>query len=59
MRRANLIGAITANMYMLLVITVFIARILGQPKTGQRIGLASTLALIPLVYLFMVGLNTN
>lgn len=44
---------------MLLVITLFIARILGKPETGQWIGLASTLTLIPLVYLFIVGLNTS
>ena len=59
MQRVNLIGAITANVYILLVIAVFVARILGQPETGQWIGLASTLTLIPLVYLFVVGLNTN
>ena len=59
MRTANLIGAITANVYMLLVIAVFIARMLGRLETGQWIGLASTLALIPLVYLFVAGLNTN
>jgi len=44
---------------MLLVIAVFIARMLGQLEIGQWIGLASTLALIPLAYLFVVGLNTN
>ena len=59
MRTANVIGAITANVYMLLVIVMFIARILGQLETGRWIGLASTLALIPLVYLFIVALNTN
>ena len=58
-RTANLIGAITANVYMLLVIAVFIARMLGRLETGQWIGLASTLALIPLVYLLVAGLNTN
>lgn len=59
MRTANLIGAITANVYMLLVIAVFIARMLGRLEIGQWIGLASTLALIPLAYLFVVGLHTN
>ncbi len=54
-----MIGAITANVYMLLVIAVFIARMLGQLEIGQWIGLASTLALIPLAYLFVVGLHTN
>ena len=58
-RTANLIGAITANVYMLLVIALFIARMLGQLEIGQRIGLASTLALIPLVYLFVAGLRTD
>jgi len=59
MRKTSLIGAITANVYMLLVVAVFIARILGQFQTGQWIGLASTLAAIPLVYLFIAGLNKN
>ena len=59
MRTANLIGAITANVYMLLVIALFIARMLGRFEIGQWIGLASTLAIIPLAYLFVVGLHTN
>lgn len=58
-RTANLIGAITANVYMLLVIALFIARMLGQLEIGQWIGLASTVALIPLFYLFVVGLRTD
>ena len=59
MRGVNLIGAITANVYMLLVIAMFIARMLVQLEIGQWIGLTSTLVLIPLLYLFIVGLNTN
>ena len=59
MRTANLIGAITANVYMFLVIALFIARMLGQLEIGQWIGLASTFAIIPLAYLFAVGLHTN
>lgn len=58
-RTANLIGAITANVYMLLVITLCIARMLGRLEIGQWIGLASTLAIIPLAYLFVIGLHTN
>jgi hypothetical protein len=54
-----LIGAITANVYMFLVIAVFIARMLGQLEIGRWIGLVSTLALIPLAYLFVAGLQTN
>ena len=44
---------------MLLIIAVFIARILGWLETGRWIGLASTLALIPLAYLLVVGINTK
>ena len=44
---------------MLLVIAVFIARMLGQLEIGRWIGLVSTLALIPLAYLFVAGLHTN
>lgn len=58
-RIASLVGAITANVYMLLIIAVFIARILGWLETGRWIGLASTLALIPLAYLLVVGINTK
>ena len=58
-RRANLIGAITANAYMLLIIAVFIMRISGQIEVGAWIGLISTLALVPLVYLLMVGIRTG
>jgi len=44
---------------MSLVIAVFVARMLGQLEIGQWIGLISNLALIPLAYLFVVGLHTN
>lgn len=44
---------------MLLVIAMFIARMSGQFEIGQWIGLASTLAIIPLAYVFRVGLGTN
>jgi hypothetical protein len=55
---ANLVGAITANVYMLLIIAMFIARILGWYEIGRWIGIASSLILIPLTYLFIVGLKT-
>jgi hypothetical protein len=58
-RADNLIGAITANVYMLLVIAVFVARMLGQLEIGRWIGLVSTLALIPVAHLFVAGLHTN
>jgi hypothetical protein len=59
MRTSNLIGAITANVYMLLIIAVFISRILGLLEIGRWIGFTSSLILIPLVYLFVVGLRTG
>jgi len=56
-RIANLVGAITANVYMLLIIAMFTARILGRLEIGRWIGIASSLVLIPLIYLFGVGLS--
>jgi hypothetical protein len=56
---ANLVGAITANVYMLLIIAVFTARILGWLEIGRWIGIASSLVLIPLIYLFVIGLKTD
>jgi hypothetical protein len=58
-RTANLVGAITANVYMLLIIAMFTARILGWFEVGRWIGIASSLVLIPLIYLFVVGLKTD
>jgi len=58
-RIANLVGAITANVYMLLIVAMFTARILGWLETVHWIGIASSLVLIPLSYLFIVGLKTD
>ena len=44
---------------MLLIIAVFISRILGLLEIGRWIGFTSSLILIPLVYLFVVGLRTG
>ncbi len=54
---SNLIGAIAATVYMLLIITMFTARILGWLEIGHWIGLTSSLILVPLIYLFIVGLK--
>jgi hypothetical protein len=54
-----LVGAITANVYMLLIIAVFVSRILGWLEIGRWIGIASSLVLIPLIYLFVIGLKTD
>ena len=58
-RNANLVGAITANVYMLLIIAVFISRILGWFEIERWVGFASSLIIVPLVYLFVVGLGTG
>ena len=56
---ADLIGAITANVYMLLIIAVFVARILGLLEISRWIGFTSSLVIFPLLYLFFVGLRTS
>ena len=56
-RFTNLVGAITANAYMLLIIVVFIARIFNWLEIGRWVGLVSSLIIVPLVYLFVVGLR--
>jgi hypothetical protein len=58
-RNANLVGAITANVYMLLIIAVFVSRILGWFEIERWVGFASSLIIVPLVYLFVVGLGTG
>lgn len=58
-RTADLTGAITANVYMLLVIALLSARIAGLLELASWIGLTSFLVVIPLAYLFVTGLRTN
>ena len=59
LRLANLVGAIAANVYILLIIAVFISRILGWIKVEHWVGFASSLIIVPLFYLFVVGLRTG
>jgi len=56
---ADLVGAMTANVYMLMIIAVFVARILGLFEISRWIGFASSLVIFPLLYLFAVGLGTG
>ena len=56
---ADLVGAITADVYMLLIIAVFIARILGLLEISRWIGFTSSLVIFPLLYLSVVGLRTK
>jgi hypothetical protein len=55
----DLVGAITANVYMLLIIIVFITRILGWFEIERWVGFSSSLVIIPLIYLLVVGIETN
>jgi hypothetical protein len=56
---ADLIGAITANVYMFLIIAFFVARILGLLEISRWIGFTSSLVIFPLLCLFVVGLRTS
>ncbi len=53
MRANDLVGAITVNAYFLTVIAVFAWRLLGRADIARWIGLASSLAVIPLAYLLV------
>jgi hypothetical protein len=44
---------------MLLIITVFISRIFGWLEIGRWVGFTSSLIIVPLIYLFIVGLRTG
>ena len=44
---------------MLLITAVFVSRILGWFEIGRWVGFASSLIIVPLVYLFVVGLGTG
>jgi len=44
---------------MLFVIALFAARMVGQYELGRWIGLASTLVMVPLAYLFASGFRAN
>ena len=56
---ANTVGAITANVYMLLIIAVFSARLMRSPQIARWIGLVSALVIVPLIYLFLSGVQAN
>lgn len=58
-RTADMIGAITANIYFMLIISVFAMHLVGHPEVGRWIGLASFLAVVPLIYLFINAFRTN
>lgn len=53
--KANLLGAIVADVFYLSAILVFIFRLLGKPRYGFWIGYFEFLLAIPLTYLLVVG----
>jgi hypothetical protein len=55
----NTVGAITANVYMLLIIALFSARLMRSPKIERWIGLVSALVIVPLIYLLLSGVQAN
>ena len=58
-RTADVIGAVTAIVYILLVIILFTARIVGWLELANWIGLISILAMIPLAYLLYAVLKAD
>ena len=56
---ANRVGAITAVAYMAMIISVFATRIAGLTDVGGRIGLASTVVILPLAYLLATAIRVN
>ena len=59
MRVTDLLGAFTANAYFVVIIAVFACRLLGRSDVARWIGLASFLAVVPLVYLLVDAFRTN
>ena len=58
-RTMDLIGAVTANTYFLLITAVFALRLVGHAEIGRWLGIASFLAIIPLTYLLACAFNTH
>jgi hypothetical protein len=56
---SSLVGAISSIAYFLCIIAVFAFRLAGKTKVSRRIGLASTLIVVPLIYLFVSAFRTN
>ena len=55
----DLLGAVVANAYMLLIIAMFIARLMGRFQLGHWLGLVSMSVVIPLIYLLAAARSAN
>ena len=58
-KRINLYGAILANVINISTISIFIARLLGEPEIGHWIGSIIQLSIIPLCYLLYSARSLN
>ena len=54
-----MIGAIIANIYMLLIIAMFITRMFDHAEVAKQIGFVSFFVIIPLIFLLVSGFQTN
>ena len=55
----NLYGAILANVINITTISIFIARLLGEPDIGHWIGIIIQFSIIPLFYLLSTAKSLN
>lgn len=53
MEKSNLIGAVTAIVFFISAILVFVFRIMGKPRVGYGLGIFEFLLAIPLLYLLV------
>ena len=59
MENSNIIGAVTAIVFMVSAILVFVFRLMGKPKYGHWLGYVEFLLFIPLVYLLVKAPSEN
>jgi hypothetical protein len=57
--KAGIIGAVSANLYMLLIIAVFAARIAEWNAVALWSGILSSFILVPLIYLFFIAFKAK
>ena len=55
----NLYGALLANVINITTISIFIARLLGEPDIGHWIGIIIQVSIIPLFYLLYAAKSQN
>jgi len=55
----NICGALLANVINLTAISIFIARLLGEPKIGHWIGIIIQVSIIPLFYFVYLAKSLN